>query len=250
MTTAEADLLWEEVGALAFYLHWPLDTLLDLPHQIRGRLLEQSQRLAHAAEGVERYGLKTRLIGPRLAWATEGRLSAVPMTTGVQRPHRTLLRLLELSSSLDSRGVVAPTLRHAKDLAPAGRIAVKVSSAQRASASRSTTCPRARCSATITHRSPGPPANRAGRFSRPTTRLSPDDDAPTTSGVITPTRSSASASHASTPDVREPLPRPSTSRPRRRVSTSPVPLPPQGVSRPLGSKATGSGAPESRRRAR
>ena len=29
MTTAEADLLWEEVGALAFYLHWPLDTLLD-----------------------------------------------------------------------------------------------------------------------------------------------------------------------------------------------------------------------------
>lgn len=52
MTTAEADLLWEEVGALAFYLHWPLDTLLDLPHQIRGRLLEQSQRLARTAGGV------------------------------------------------------------------------------------------------------------------------------------------------------------------------------------------------------
>ena len=71
MTTAEADLLWEEVGALAFYLHWPLDTLLDLPHQIRGRLLEQSQRLARTAGGVE-HGGETRLIGSRLAWAGAG----------------------------------------------------------------------------------------------------------------------------------------------------------------------------------
>lgn len=51
MTTAEADLLWEEVGALAFYLHWPLETLLDLPHQLRGRLLDQSLRLARSSGG-------------------------------------------------------------------------------------------------------------------------------------------------------------------------------------------------------
>ena len=53
MTTAEADLLWEEVGALAFYLHGPRDTLLDLPPQIRGRLPAQSQRLARTAGGAE-----------------------------------------------------------------------------------------------------------------------------------------------------------------------------------------------------
>ncbi|MDC3002438.1 hypothetical protein OA174_07610, partial [Actinomycetota bacterium] len=59
---------------------------------------------------------------------------AVPMTTGVQRPHRTLLRAARgFVVTRQPLRVVAPTLRHAKDLSPAGRIAVRVSSAQRIS---------------------------------------------------------------------------------------------------------------------
>lgn len=57
---------------------------------------------------------------------------AVPMTTGVQRPHRTLLRPAgDFVVTRQPVRVVAPALRHAKGLAPTGRIAVRVSSARR-----------------------------------------------------------------------------------------------------------------------
>jgi hypothetical protein len=33
--------LWEEAVYLAYYLHWSLDAILDLPHRVRTRVIEQ-----------------------------------------------------------------------------------------------------------------------------------------------------------------------------------------------------------------
>ena len=156
---------------------------------------------------------------------------AVPMTAGVQRPHRTLLRPAgDFVVTRQPVRVVAPALRHAKGLAPAGRIAVRVSSARRigkpvdemptgevlGDGDAPITAP------TVQPSGPVPISDDEEFLS--------DDDAPASSGTITPTRSSAAASHASAPTSARPLPRPWTSRPpRRQVSTGPVPLAPQGV---------------------
>jgi len=157
---------------------------------------------------------------------------AVPMTTGVQRPHRTLLR--PAGTFVVTRQpvrVVAPALRHAKGLAPAGRIAVKVSSAQHIGKPVNDLP-----TDEVLGDSDAPVTGSTVLPSRPVP-ISDDeesvsgDDAPTTSGTITPTRSSAAMSPASARTSARPLPRPSTSHPpRRQVSTSPVPLPPQGMS--------------------
>jgi hypothetical protein len=32
--------LWDEIAYLAYHLHWDLDTLLDLEHRDRGRLID------------------------------------------------------------------------------------------------------------------------------------------------------------------------------------------------------------------
>jgi hypothetical protein len=34
------DELWQEIVYLAYHLHWPLDDLLDLEHDDRGRLVQ------------------------------------------------------------------------------------------------------------------------------------------------------------------------------------------------------------------
>ncbi|WP_331731157.1 DUF6760 family protein [Kitasatospora sp. NBC_00070] len=39
--TYAADRLWEETAYLAYYLHWPLDTILDLEHPVRERVIEE-----------------------------------------------------------------------------------------------------------------------------------------------------------------------------------------------------------------
>jgi len=44
--TAGADALWDEIGFLAFHLNWSLDDLLDLPHGVRQRLVDQARALA------------------------------------------------------------------------------------------------------------------------------------------------------------------------------------------------------------
>lgn len=49
--TAGADALWEDIGFLAFHLHWSLDDLLDLPHGIRDRLVRQARELSTAGGG-------------------------------------------------------------------------------------------------------------------------------------------------------------------------------------------------------
>ena len=33
--------LWEETVYLAYYLHWSLDAILDLPHRVRAKVIEQ-----------------------------------------------------------------------------------------------------------------------------------------------------------------------------------------------------------------
>ncbi|HAN72377.1 MAG TPA: hypothetical protein DCQ36_12445 [Actinobacteria bacterium] len=38
IATVGTDRLWEEIGFLAYYLHWPMDDLMDLPHDVRRRM--------------------------------------------------------------------------------------------------------------------------------------------------------------------------------------------------------------------
>jgi hypothetical protein len=48
--------LWSEIAYLAFHFHWELDTLLDLQHDDRNRLLTEvaalNERAMRAAEEV------------------------------------------------------------------------------------------------------------------------------------------------------------------------------------------------------
>jgi hypothetical protein len=41
--------LWEEISYLAYHLHWDLDTLLDLEHHDRTRLIQQVAELNRRA---------------------------------------------------------------------------------------------------------------------------------------------------------------------------------------------------------
>lgn len=42
MTTSEsADRLWEEVVYIAYYLHWSFDSILDLDHRTRTRVIQE-----------------------------------------------------------------------------------------------------------------------------------------------------------------------------------------------------------------
>ncbi|MBU6278116.1 MAG: hypothetical protein KGN78_02615 [Actinomycetales bacterium] len=49
--TVGADRLWEEIGFLAYYLHWSFDDLLSLTHSVRRRLLTQVSALNQAESG-------------------------------------------------------------------------------------------------------------------------------------------------------------------------------------------------------
>jgi uncharacterized protein DUF6760 len=39
--TYAADRLWQEVVYVAYYLHWPLDSILDLEHPARCRVIDE-----------------------------------------------------------------------------------------------------------------------------------------------------------------------------------------------------------------
>lgn len=63
MTRPSPDELLGETARLAYHLHWPLDTILDLEHSDRRRFLAEADGLAagepdglgaHAVEGRER----------------------------------------------------------------------------------------------------------------------------------------------------------------------------------------------------
>jgi hypothetical protein len=48
MTRPSSEQLLTETARLAYHLHWPLDTILDLEHRDRRHFLEEAQRLAHS----------------------------------------------------------------------------------------------------------------------------------------------------------------------------------------------------------
>lgn len=43
--TYAADRLWEEVAYVAYYLHWPLDDILDLEHAQRDRVIAEINKI-------------------------------------------------------------------------------------------------------------------------------------------------------------------------------------------------------------
>ncbi|MEU8825023.1 DUF6760 family protein [Streptomyces sp. NPDC048636] len=43
--TYAADRLWEEVVYVAYYLHWSADSVLDLEHPARRRVIEEIGRI-------------------------------------------------------------------------------------------------------------------------------------------------------------------------------------------------------------
>jgi len=48
MTRPSPDELLGEAARLAYHLHWPLDTILDLEHRDRRHFLTEAERLAAA----------------------------------------------------------------------------------------------------------------------------------------------------------------------------------------------------------
>jgi hypothetical protein len=50
MTRPSREALLAETASLAYHLHWPLDTILDLEHPDRRRFLAQAQALAGREE--------------------------------------------------------------------------------------------------------------------------------------------------------------------------------------------------------
>jgi hypothetical protein len=50
MTRPSRDELLSETARLAYHLHWPLDTILDLEHGDRRRFLDEAEALAEGRE--------------------------------------------------------------------------------------------------------------------------------------------------------------------------------------------------------
>jgi hypothetical protein len=49
MTRPSPETLMRETAGVAYHLHWPLDTILDLEHADRRRFLAEAETLAGAA---------------------------------------------------------------------------------------------------------------------------------------------------------------------------------------------------------
>ena len=51
MTKVSPERLWEEIGFLAYYFHWSIDSLLDLTHSVRERFVAQVSKMNIAESG-------------------------------------------------------------------------------------------------------------------------------------------------------------------------------------------------------
>jgi hypothetical protein len=51
MTRPSPSDLMEETARLAYHLHWPLETILDLEHADRRKFLREAEALAYPYEG-------------------------------------------------------------------------------------------------------------------------------------------------------------------------------------------------------
>lgn len=49
--TYGTDQLWEEVTYVAYYLHWPLEAILDLEHPVRHRVVEEVGKINTTLSG-------------------------------------------------------------------------------------------------------------------------------------------------------------------------------------------------------
>lgn len=49
--TYAPDRLFEEVAYVAYYLHWPLDAILDMEHPLRARMIDEIGRINEAVGG-------------------------------------------------------------------------------------------------------------------------------------------------------------------------------------------------------
>ncbi|MFJ7209244.1 DUF6760 family protein [Streptomyces sp. NPDC098789] len=45
MLTYATDRLWEEVAYVAYYLHWPFESILDLEHPVRQHVIAEIGRI-------------------------------------------------------------------------------------------------------------------------------------------------------------------------------------------------------------
>jgi hypothetical protein len=50
--TYAAERMWEEVAYVAYYLHWGLDSILDLEHPVRERVIGEIGKI-HTAFGAD-----------------------------------------------------------------------------------------------------------------------------------------------------------------------------------------------------
>jgi hypothetical protein len=51
MTLYPESRLFEEMAYLAYFLHWPIDDLLDMEHPLRARIVGEVERLNDATSG-------------------------------------------------------------------------------------------------------------------------------------------------------------------------------------------------------
>ena len=51
--TYAPDQLFEEVAYVAYYLHWPLDAILDLEHPLRARFIDEIGAINRAISAEE-----------------------------------------------------------------------------------------------------------------------------------------------------------------------------------------------------
>jgi Family of unknown function (DUF6760) len=43
--TYATDRLWEEIAYVAYYFHWTLDSIMDMEHPVRQRLIDEIGRI-------------------------------------------------------------------------------------------------------------------------------------------------------------------------------------------------------------
>jgi hypothetical protein len=49
-----ADRLWEEIVYIAYHLHWSLDSILELDHQTRAKVIQEIADINIRLDGVDR----------------------------------------------------------------------------------------------------------------------------------------------------------------------------------------------------
>lgn len=54
-TSADTDRLWEEIVYIAYYLHWSFDSILELDHHTRARVIQEIANLNTRASGGDEY---------------------------------------------------------------------------------------------------------------------------------------------------------------------------------------------------